>query len=105
MRRERRAILSGQLLDEETVVSLDELCRACRVSTEWVIELVDQGVLEPRGRRPTEWRFTGPSVRQTRVAMSLQRDLGVNLAGAALVLELLSEIDELNARVRLLAES
>jgi chaperone modulatory protein CbpM len=35
-----------------------------------------------------------------RIALRLQRELEVNLAGAALALELLERIDQLNARLR-----
>jgi chaperone modulatory protein CbpM len=34
------------------------------------------------------------------VALGLQRDLGINLAGAALALQLLDEVEALRARLR-----
>lgn len=94
-------VLRGEVLDERTVIGIDELCRACSVTTEWVAELVEYGVLEPSGHGPADWRFPGPSVRRTRIAMRLQRDLGVNPPGAALVLELIGEIEELRARSKM----
>ncbi|WP_293469970.1 chaperone modulator CbpM [Polaromonas sp.] len=39
-------------------------------------------------------------MQRARVALRLQTDLDVNLAGAALALELLDELDELRARVQ-----
>ena len=39
-------------------------------------------------------------MRRARVAMRLQSDLGINLAGAALALQLLDEIENLRARVK-----
>ncbi|MBT9477058.1 MAG: MerR family transcriptional regulator, partial [Polaromonas sp.] len=39
-------------------------------------------------------------LQRARVALRLQTDLDVNLAGAALALELLDELDELRARVQ-----
>jgi chaperone modulatory protein CbpM len=39
-------------------------------------------------------------LQRARVALRLQNDLDVNLAGAALALELLDELDELRARVQ-----
>lgn len=61
---------------------------------------MEQGILEPSGRRGRHWCFPYASVRRTSVALRLQEDLGVNLAGAALALELLERIDKLNARLR-----
>ena len=43
--------LTGVILDERVELSLNELSRACSVSTEWIVELVGEGVLEPAGER------------------------------------------------------
>ena len=67
------------------------------------MELVEEGVLTPAGEAPGQWRFTGLHLHQARIAARLQRDLGVNLAGAALALELLEEMAVLRARLRRLA--
>jgi chaperone modulatory protein CbpM len=75
------------ILEEQTQLTLDDLCHACAVRAEQIIELVDLGVLEPLGREP--WQF-------------LHHDLDIDLAGAALALELMDEIDALRARLRVL---
>ena len=93
--------LIGQILDEETEVTLVQLCRSCDVPGEHIEAMVEQGILEPSGRRGPYWCFPSSSLRRTRITLHLQRDLGVNLAGAALALDLLERIDELNARLRL----
>lgn len=90
------------ILEEQTQLTLADLCRACAVHAERIIELVDAGVLEPRGREPARWRFGGASLYRTRMALRLQRDLEINLAGAALALELLDEIESLRTRLRVL---
>jgi chaperone modulatory protein CbpM len=92
--------LSGILLDEHLELSLNDLCRACSSSTEWVIELVEEGALEPIGQEQSGWRFTGTSLRRAQTAMRLQRDLGINLAGIALALDLLDEIETMRAQLR-----
>jgi len=92
-------ILNGTLLDEEIELSLNELCKACSSSAEWVIELVDEGVLEPVNSEQIHWRFSGISLQRAYTAMRLQQDLGINLAGIALALDLLDEIDALQARL------
>lgn len=89
-----------ELIDERTTFTLAELCRSCAVDAEIIEALVNQGILEPIGMRGRHWCFPSSSLRRTRITLSLQRDLGVNLAGAALALDLLERIDELDARLR-----
>jgi chaperone modulatory protein CbpM len=93
------ASLTGELLDETTEITLAELTRTCRVHAEWVTELVQEGVIEPKGRG-TQWRFASTTIVRVERARRLQRDLGVNLAGIALALQLIDRIDALEARLR-----
>ncbi|MGD8909157.1 MAG: chaperone modulator CbpM [Chromatiales bacterium] len=95
----KQLILSGRVLDEMISLSLDELCRACRVRSDWVLELVDEGILEPQRREHGTWRFAGTSLRRVQIVWRLQHDLGINLAGAALALDLIDEIEGLRARL------
>ena len=95
----KNTALVGTILEEEVVLSLGELCRASRLSAERVIELADEGVVEPIGRGPDSWQFRGVSLRRIRCAQRLEEDLGVNAAGVALVLDLLEELEELRTRL------
>jgi len=98
-----KSALRGQLVEEETLVTIDELCGACTLRSEEVVTLVREGVIDPvdgplRPESAETWRFHVTSVRRVRTVVRLQRDLGVNLAGAALALELLDRIAELERR-------
>jgi len=84
------------VIDEQTTFTLVELCRCFAVEAEDIEAMVEEGILEPVGRRGEHWCFAANSLRRTRITLHLQRDLGVNLAGAALAIELLERIDELN---------
>jgi chaperone modulatory protein CbpM len=92
-------ITSGVVIDEQSELTLDELSHACSMQTDWIVTLVEEGVLEPRGQSQSSWRFTGTQLRSALTIVRLQRDLGVNLAGAALALELLDEIETLRWRL------
>ena len=81
-----------QTLNDELALSLAEVCGLCRVRAEFVLELIDEGIVEPRGRGARGWRFDGYQVVRIQKAVRLQRDLGVNLPGIALALELLDEL-------------
>jgi chaperone modulatory protein CbpM len=100
MAKDLLSLLSGDVLEEEVEFTLTELSRVCSVSAERIIELVDEGLVEPRGRTPSRWRFHGVCVRRVRRALRLERDLGVNIAGAALALDLLDELEIMRARLR-----
>jgi chaperone modulatory protein CbpM len=92
--------LVGVVLDERARLTLAELSRICAARAELIIELVEEGVLDPIGREPARWRFSCFHMRRARTALRLQRDLGLNLAGAALALQLLDEVEALRARLR-----
>ena len=91
--------LSGDVLDNVTTYGLREVCRACGVHAEDIVEIVDEGVIEVIGTDVHQWRISGASVVRIRAVLRLQRDLRVNLAGAALALTLLDEVDELRAKL------
>ena len=92
--------LTAVILEEQVEVTLAEISRSCAVHAECIIELVEEGVLAPIGRDPRRWRFDGAQIRRASVALRLQRDLGVNLAGVALALDLLDELNSARARLR-----
>ena len=92
-------LLSGEIVEEDVEMTLAEICTACELTEMQVIELVEHGVVEPQGKQPARWRFRGVSVRRIRRAQRLERDLGVNVAGAALALDLLEELEQLRLRL------
>jgi chaperone modulatory protein CbpM len=87
--------LHGELISQETEFTLEDLCRSCMLASDEVVALIEEGVIEAHGTDATQWRFRVSSFRRVRTAMRLQHDLGVNLAGAALALELLDRIAKL----------
>ena len=103
MSNDKTLLVSGLIVDREHPLTIAELSRACCMHAEWVLELVDEGILEPQhppnhGER-SRLQFSGSSLRRALVVRRLQRDLGVNLAGAALALDLMDEMDTLRARL------
>ena len=92
-------ILSGYILEDETRLTLRQLCDACAVRAEYIIELVDEGFIEPSGVESSHWCFNGINIRRVQTAKRLQHDLGINLAGVALAIELIDEIESLRIRL------
>ena len=105
MATQRTDILTGIIIEEETRLSLRELCDACAVHVEFISELVDEGVIEPTGIDKSHWCFSGISLHRIRTAKRLQQDLGINLAGVALALDLMEEVQQLRAQLHKLPGS
>ena len=98
-----QTVLTGILVEENTVFTLAELSRACGKPAEWILALVEEGVIEPvGGEDKTHWQFHGYCLRRVRIVQRLESDLGLNLAGAALALELLEEVEALRNRIAVL---
>lgn len=93
-------ILNGTILDEETEFSLLEICRICTIPAEAVLDMIDEGLIDPKGSGPLHWRFTTCEITRILRTLRLQRDLRINLPGCALVLDLLEEMEELRRLCR-----
>ena len=95
-------IIEAVILDDHLSLSLIELCKACNVHEEWIIELVDEGIINPLKQDKPHVSFPGSSLKQALAVKHLQQDLGINLAGAAMVLDLKQEIDMLRSHITVL---
>ncbi len=91
----------GMIVEEGDNLSLITLCRDCSLPAEVIIKMVDRGMIDPLDStiRVSHWQFSSSSVLRVKTALRLQRDLEVNLAGAALALELLDEIKQLRQQL------
>jgi chaperone modulatory protein CbpM len=99
MTNDDKQAITGTIFDESTEITVVELCEVCAVDQQTIDELIAEGILEPADNRG-QGRLPYSSVWRTRTVVHLQRDLGVNVAGAALALELLDRIDHLRAQLR-----
>jgi chaperone modulatory protein CbpM len=87
------------VVEQHVVFSLGTLCRASGAQPDQVLALVSEGLLQPLGPQPPEWRFGGAALPLTRRALRLARDLEMGWAGVAMVMDLLAEIERLQARL------
>jgi chaperone modulatory protein CbpM len=88
--------LTGPIVEEQSDISITEFCSICSLEERQVVELVQEGVITTTS---AQWRFNGDALRRARISLRLQRDLGVNPAGSALVLDLLEHIEALERRL------
>jgi chaperone modulatory protein CbpM len=94
--------IEGIVLDEGLTVTLAEMTELCGSSGRMIRLMVTEGLLRPQGQAPDDWRFDGFEVRRARRAVRIHRDLNLNLAGTALAIDLLDELEHLRERLRML---
>jgi chaperone modulatory protein CbpM len=56
------------------------------------VQLVHYGVIHPEGSGPQHWRFRSLDLYRARLSRRLARDLEIDLAGAALAVDLLERL-------------
>jgi len=52
-------VLTGIVIEETTVFSLGELSRSSGKPAEWILALVEEGIIEPVGDDQKHWQFNG----------------------------------------------
>jgi chaperone modulatory protein CbpM len=92
--------LPGEIFEEGAVLSVADLARMFAVEERHIVALAEEGVITALEIESTEWRFSGADIRRARIALRLERDLGINLPGVALSLELLEELEPLRRERR-----
>ena len=90
--------LPGAIFEESAVLTVKDLSRMCAVDERHIVEFVEEGVLSVVKVR-SEWHFTGDALRRARLALRLERDLELNLAGVALAVELIEELAQLRRQL------
>ena len=85
-------ICSGKIVDDENDLTLQQICETCRTDSKLIVEMVEEGIVEPEGKEISSWRFSYSCVETVRIVVRMQKDLRVNLPGAALALQLLERV-------------
>jgi DNA-binding transcriptional MerR regulator len=85
----------------EIQLSLGDLATACGLSTPRVRLLVQLGLVEPEPG--TRDRFSSATAARLRRMLRLRDDLGVNLAGAVIIVDLMERLERLDAELRRLS--
>lgn len=92
-------VLEAHVLGEGDWIAVREICELCHLDAAAVLELTALGVVSSREQGPGEWQVAATHLPRLRVAGRLMHDLGVNVSGAALALELLEAQRELESRL------
>lgn len=92
-------ILIGRI-EDGACLTLEELCAACALEPEWVIRRVEEGLFPVSETTAAEWRFSGVALARARRMHEIEREFDAVPELAALVVDMIEELDELRARLR-----
>lgn len=92
-------ILAG-VVEEEACLTIEELCAACSLEREWLVHRIEEGLFPVSGGIVAEWRFGAAGITRARRMRALERDFDAVPELAALVADMLEEMDDLRARLR-----
>lgn len=91
-------ILVGSLM-EESWLTIEQLAAACKVEPEWLTWHIDEGLFPSVECVSGIWRFSGTMLSRARRMRQIERDFDAAPELAALVADLLEEMDELRVRL------
>lgn len=82
-------------IDKTMKISVEEFCQTVDMPKEFLIEIVEHGIIEPQGKSSENWVFDQELLPVVKSAVRLKRDLGIDWTGIALALDLIRELEEL----------
>jgi len=88
------------MTDDDACLTLEELCSACALERDWLVVRVREGLIPAAGTSDIEWRFTTATLSRVRRMRDIERTYDAAPELAALVADMLEEMDELRARLR-----
>ncbi len=86
-------------VDSAHPLAIHELAHACGAEVDWVVQLVEVGIIcgPDTLTPPGQWQFQSADLKCALEARRLERDFGVGLDAAALILDLQHEVRRLKS--------
>lgn len=92
--------LPAPCLLDETWLPVEALAQACRVEADWLLARLEDGYVPHAECVAGVWRLSVASIKRVRCLRRVERDFDAVPELAALVADLIDEIDDLRGRLR-----
>jgi chaperone modulatory protein CbpM len=90
-------VIEAELLEEgDFCFDFPHFCTLLHCAEGEAVQLVRYGVIHPEGSGPQHWRFRSLDLYRARLSRRLSRDLEIDMAGAALAVDLLERLRSWN---------
>ena len=86
--------------NDDACLSVEQLCSVCALEREWLVVRVREGLIPATGSDEGEWHFTTTTLARVRRMREIERAYDAAPELAALVADMLEEMDALRARLR-----
>lgn len=95
-------IIIGMLIENGEPLSYVEICKQFAINKDILREMMDFGIFSNSDTQLEDLKFTARETAKIEAAFRLRKDLGINLPGIALALELLEKIKNLDEELSIL---
>lgn len=89
----------GVVLEESTLVPFVEVCQKYNIPEALLVEMLEQGLFSMQAQKQ---QLNPKDLQRLTCACRLHKDLGINLAGVALALDLLDEMNTMRQELDIL---
>lgn len=95
-------IVLGVLVEERSSITFKEVCHQYNIPKELLIEMIEHGLFSSQAAHIEQTQLTLKDLHRMESAFRLHKDLGINLPGVALALDLLEEIEDIRKELDIL---
>lgn len=95
-------ILIGVLIEESQTITYTEVCHKYNIPEKLLVEMMEHGLFSNQSTQITQLKLNQKELHRIESAFRLHQDLGINLPGVVLALELLEKIERLDDELHIL---
>lgn len=95
-------ILIGVLIEDSETISYTEVCHKYNIPKELLTEMMEYGLFSNQSAQIEQLKLNPKELKRIESAFRLHRDLGINLPGVVLAIELLEKIEHLDGELTIL---
>lgn len=95
--------ITAVIIDDD-LLTLADLAHSCNVSPEWVVTRMEAGLLSLQSTHTQPAQYTSTALTRVRRLRNIERDFDANPELAALVVDMIEEIERLKCRIHRLDE-
>ncbi|WP_298628448.1 chaperone modulator CbpM [uncultured Legionella sp.] len=95
-------LLIGMLIEETTTYTFVEVCHRYNIPEALLNEMIEYGLFPNQPTDPQKIAIDQKALRRIESAFRIHHDLGINLPGVALALELMDKMEKMQSELEIL---